>query len=424
VPVVRNGSVGGVAIDATGAVEQAEPRDVLTLRNARLAALNGLAGDVTRASKLRKISLRRLDATLAQHAAQNKPLMPDLLYLAGMQRVQYVFAYPECHDIVLAGPAEGWTVNDAGEVVGSTSGGATMQLDDLIAALRTRDSLLAGEMISCSIDPTPEGLQRFAQAMHGAGATPSDEWLDRMEQAVGPQKITLTGVSGDNHFAHVLVAADWQMKRLGMGLAPSPVEGLPSYLQLLKGNSGATPHAAMPRWWIAYGKEPVERDAEGLGWRISRPGIQVLTAAQRVDADGRAAAQLAGDPAAKQWADLMTAKYDQLARVQPVFGQLRGCMDLALVTAVLASGDLLTRVGLDLPMLLDDKHLQLAAYEVPKTVASQASAIRKRRAWVVSVSGGVELDVSQPVNAASVEAEVNAARVQASPSGASSWWWD
>ena len=65
VPVVGNGAVGGVAIDAKGAIEQAEERDVVALRDARRAALTGLAGDVTRPSKLRKISLRRLDALLA-----------------------------------------------------------------------------------------------------------------------------------------------------------------------------------------------------------------------------------------------------------------------------------------------------------------------------------------------------------------------
>ena len=56
------------------------------------------------------------------------------------------------------------------------------------------------------------------------------------------------------------VAADWQMKRLAMGLAPSPVEGLPSYLDLLEDNPRVQPRNALPRWWIAFGPEPVERD--------------------------------------------------------------------------------------------------------------------------------------------------------------------
>ena len=75
-------------------------------------------------------------------------------------------------------------------------------------------------------------------------------------------------------------------------------------------------------------------------------------------------------------------------------------------------------------MLLDDTRLQLAAHHVPKTVASHASALRRSRAWVVSVSGGVELDVPRVVNAADVQAEVREARMHASPNHANSWWWD
>jgi hypothetical protein len=423
VPVVGNGAVGGVAIDSDGVIDEAEQRDVVALRDARRAAMSGLAGDITKPSKLRKISLRRLDALVAQHVSQNKPLSSEMLYLAGLKRVEYVFAYPESREIVLAGPAEGWIVDDAGNVVGSNSGAALLQLVDLIAALRTTDEMLAGELISCSIDPTPEGLKRFARLMRG-NRKPAAQLLRRMEEAVGPQTVTLTGVSPESHFAQVLVAADWQMKRLGMGLVTSPVHGLTSYLEMLDDGLDRKPRTPLPRWWIAYGDEPVERDSEGQSWRISRPGIQVRTAAGRLESDGGISTQTQSDPIAKQWADCMTAQYDELALAEPVFGQLRGCMDLALVTAILASGDLLAHVDLELQMLLDETHLQLAAHRVPKKVASHASALRRGRTWVVSVSGGVELDVPRVVNAAEFNADVREARVNASPNHTDLWWWD
>jgi hypothetical protein len=423
IPVVRNGTVGGVAIDANGAIQQAEDRDVLALRDVRRAAISGLAGDITKPSKLRKISLRRLDALLAKHANQNKPLSPDLLYLAGLERVTYVFAYPESNDIVLAGPADRWTVDDAGNVVGTNSKAAVLQLVDLIAALRTTDEMLAGELISCSIDPTPEGLKRFSRLMRGSPTSPSAQLLKRMEDAVGPQTVTLSGVSPESHFAQVLLAADWQMKRIGMGLVQSPVNGLTSYLELLNDGPNAK-RDPLPRWWIAYGDEPVERDSDGLGWRISRPGIQVRTASGRLDRDGRISNQTESDPLAKKWADSITEQYDELAIAEPVFGQLRGCMDLALVTAILASGDLLKHVDLELPMLLDEARLKLAAHQVPKSVASHATAHRRGRSWVVSVSGGVELDVPRVVNRADVQAEVGEVRSQTLPNHINSWWWD
>src|SRR5262245_7088102 len=98
IPVVGNGVVGGVAIDANGVMAQAEERDVVALRDARRDAMSGLAGDVTKRSALRKISLRQLDALLARLVSENKPPSSELLNLAGLQRVEYVFAYPESHD--------------------------------------------------------------------------------------------------------------------------------------------------------------------------------------------------------------------------------------------------------------------------------------------------------------------------------------
>lgn len=425
IPVVgAGGGVGGVAIDADGLVANAEERDIVALRDVRREAMSGLAGDVTKKSTLRKISLRRLDALLARHASENKALPSETLYLAGLQRVEYVFAYPDPHDIVLAGPAEGWIVDDRGNVVGANSRAAVLQLVDLIAALRTKDQMLAGHLISCSIDPTPEGLKQFARLNRGNRLSPSSEGLRQMEQAVGPQMITLRGVAPESHFAQVLVAADWQMKRIGMGLIPSPVRGLTSYLELLKGGSASGTRNPLPRWWIAYGKQPVEREPDGLGWRISRPGIQVCTAAGRMDSDGRVSTKAESDPTARKWADSMTARYDQLAIAEPVFGQLQGCMDFALVTAILASSDLLTQVHLELPMLLNDTRLQLSAYRIPKNVASHASALKRGRAWIVSVSGGVELDVPRLVNGAELRTDVREAWMHAAPNGIESWWWD
>ena len=55
-----------------------------------------------------------------------------------------------------------------------------------------------------------------------------------IEQLLGPQTITITGVPATSHFARVLVAADYRMKRLGMKLDPPPIPGLPSYVDMIR----------------------------------------------------------------------------------------------------------------------------------------------------------------------------------------------
>ena len=90
--------------------------------------------NVARTSRLRKVSLNRLEAALQ---ANNGVLTDEMRHLAGLLRARYVFYYPETKDIVIAGPAEGWMANPSGRVVGINSGRPVLQLQDLVVALRT-----------------------------------------------------------------------------------------------------------------------------------------------------------------------------------------------------------------------------------------------------------------------------------------------
>ena len=118
---------------------------------------------------MRKISLRRLEAAIDDCAKNNKPLPDAIKYLAGLQHIRYVFVYPEQKDIVLVGPGEGWKVDARGNVVGVTTGRPVMLLDDLLVALRTAKAAAQGG-ITCSIDPTTEGLARMKQTMSACAA--------------------------------------------------------------------------------------------------------------------------------------------------------------------------------------------------------------------------------------------------------------
>ena len=66
--------------------------------------------------------------------------------------------YPEERDIVLVGPAEGWALDPRGYFVGAKSGRPMLLLDDLLVALRA--AIQSPSVLSCSINPTPEGIRR------------------------------------------------------------------------------------------------------------------------------------------------------------------------------------------------------------------------------------------------------------------------
>ena len=189
-----NQQVGGVSIDARGVLTKIRADELNELKRERQAAFAAVPADLKDAG-LRKVSLRRLEAAIAELKKNGTPLGDDVRYLAGLQRIQYVFVYPDQQDIVIAGPAEGWKLNALGDVVGETTNRPVMLLDDLLVALRSIEAAQATGIL-CSIDPTPEGLARVSTLTRkltnpGANIQPI---LDELEKAVGPQTITVKGV--------------------------------------------------------------------------------------------------------------------------------------------------------------------------------------------------------------------------------------
>ncbi len=96
-----------------------------------------------------------------------------------------------------------------------------------------------------------------------------------VEQAMGPQIITIKGVPEACHFARVLVAADYRMKRLAMAFDEPPIAGLPNYLQMMKSGRGAG--NAMPRWWLAPDYDALVTDGNGLAWEFQKAGVKCMT---------------------------------------------------------------------------------------------------------------------------------------------------
>jgi hypothetical protein len=384
---IVNQAIGGVSVNADGVVDVPSVEDEAALGQLRESALAAVPQDLQKWADMRAVSLKQIEAEIARCAAEGKPLPEAVKYLGGLQRVEYVLVYPEQGDVVLAGPAEGWRVDALGNVVGATTGRPVALLEDLIVALRMRD-VAQLEPIACSIDPTPEGMQRF-QAVFSTlrDLGNPDETLPALEEALGPQKITVTGVPVTSHFARSLVAADFRMKRLAMGFEQSSVAGMPSFMDMLatsRGNQSAT-----PRWWLAPKYEPLARDADGLVWQLRGQGVQCMTEESHFSTAGQRQNSTKASPLATKWADTLTKKFSELADHDSSFGQLRNVMDLAVVAALLDKEGLLAKANLDLPKLTQE--VALSEYYAPRESASKANFVRRRRDFVISTSGGVQI---------------------------------
>jgi hypothetical protein len=411
-----NRAVGGVSINPDGILGNATRDELGQLAKLRSQTMTKIPGELDGEVPMREVSLRRLEAAIDDCAKNNKPLPDAIKYLAGLQRIQYVFVYPEQKDIVLVGPGEGWKVDAKGNVVGITTERPVMLLDDLLVALRTAKNAAQGG-ITCSIDPTPAGLARVGQTVLPRGVDVATA-AATLEKAMGMQRVSVTGVPDTSHFARVLVAADYRMKRIAMALDPSPVRGLPNYLGMAK------PAKAMvsPRFWLEPEYEAVLCDAQGLAFELRGSSVKAMTEEDYVAASGAVQHSGKSNPTAQKWADLMTEKYPELAVADPIFGQLQNCMELAVVGALVVKANLPEKAGYDLPTLMNSPVVKADVFNAPKSVASIASVLSKGKGRVMSVSGGVSINSWAIADTAKPSDKIAPVREKAAFSDTASWW--
>ncbi|WP_372897903.1 DUF1598 domain-containing protein [Stieleria sp.] len=414
-------NVGGVSIDPTGVVRTATVEENQELLNLLRNVVTAPAGDLAAATDLRLVSLSGLQDAIIEVRKTGARLPSEIRYLAGLTGVDYVLVDKENNDLILAGPAEPWTLSETGSVVGTETGAAILQLEDLVVALRNVENSRA-QGISCSIEPTAEGRQRL-NAFLGRmklrpGQNPSALEAG-MKQAFGPQMIKLNGIPATSRYACILVAADYQMKRLAMAIEDSPVKGLPSYLQLARNTSHAG--SMNPRWWMECEYDSLTRNEEGTVWKLTGQGIRTMTEQDAIAADGTATSAGKSDKLAEKWATSMTERFDQLAKEMPVFGDLQNLMDLTVASTLIVQEQLENRSGLELVVLRDQEMLEMPTLDAPQTIAPECSFIKGRSGWVVTASGGVSINAFQIVHDQQVDTSLTN---QVAASRSSTWWWN
>lgn len=421
----NTGAVGGVKVDASGTVQTATTADREAILRGLQEKITGAQGDLAKAAPVRMVSLRRLQQAIVDAQSAGKPLSEEMIFLAGLQRIEYLFVYPEEHDIVIAGPAEPWIVRQDASVVGKQSLRPVLQLEDLLTAFRTVDAARQ-HPISVSIEPTSEGTQRLEQLLANVVTRPGflpQSIEPAMREAFGSQQVKFTTISTQSRMAHTLVAADYFMKRLSLKLDDSPVAGLPSYLDLVK-NSGNS--KTQPRWWIACDYDAVLKSDDALAWKLVGRGVKAMTEEEFVAADGTRTGTGKANKTAQRWADMFTDKYDALCVHNVAFGDLRNTMDMNVIATIIAAYQLEQIAGCDLAVIRGvSGSLKTNTWQTPKTIPPHCSFIKGSRGWVVSVSGGVDVNPWQVVSQ-DVKVDNSLAKIRSSTDAAkrSIWWWN
>ena len=422
----------GVLISPDGVLQKqvyGDPGGVLHRQRAA-AARAALGADVRAFSPIRKISLTRLEQALAQ---RQNAATDEMRQLAGLLRVQYVFYYPDSNDVVIAGPAEGWMTDLSGRVVGLTTGRPVVQLQDLVVALRAfpPGKRTEGKTIGCSIDPTKEGLAAMQQFLRklGGRATPGDTQfiVTGLKDSLGPQMVSINGISPKTNMARILVEADYRMKLIGIGLEQPPVK-MVSFVQMA--NPSQVSRNALFRWFFIPDYQCLRATDDRFGMELVGDGVKLVGEDELVAMSGQRSGKGGGSSKASQaFVASFTKRYPELAMRSPVYAELRNVIDLAIAAAFIQQEDYYGKAHWSLPVFGSEEAFPVETLPAPKRVESAVTAVWKGNHLTTPIGGGVRIDAATALEKenrlADEGGKVAKAREKVKvdlPAGR--WWWD
>jgi hypothetical protein len=349
-------------------------------------------------------------------------------FLAGLQRIDYVFLDPDSKDLVIAGPAEGFAMDEFGRVIGVKTGRPPLRLDDLMVALRTLEKTGA---LGCSIDPDESRMNQVQQYVksNSTRTTPAGaaQRYENMAKILGLQNVTVWGVPADSHFGCTLVEADWRMKRLSMGIENPRVRDFKSHLAMLGRGGNAT-----QRFWFLPLYDAFQQNEAGTAFQFAGQRAQLLSQEEYVSETGKRSDAATTRVSTQRFAKLFTEKFPDLAEEIPIFAELQNTIDLSILAALFKKERLPQKVGWRMSLLLDPQRATYAASTPPTQVASVVNYRTAGRGMIVGlVGGGVVINAMDTVRniefktdtAARVES-LRAAAMKNQRPDAHAWWWD
>lgn len=428
----------GVLVDASGLMKRLSDGDAaggeaLRLARESAAAAPAERGDVRRASSLRKVSLTRLERQLQRLHAEGKRPTEAMENFAGLRRVKYIFIYPETRDIVLAGPAGGWTVDHEGRAIDADSGAPVLQLDDFVVVLRNAFS--DESVFGCAITPRKANLAAVKSYLGESAKKPlkphqRESWLKGLRDVLGRQDISVFGIDPRTHAARVMVEADYRMKLVGMGLEDG-TKGVTSYLDSVKIPAGGSPPPMdVLRWWFTLNYEALRKSEAGDAFELHGPGAKVLSENEMLTSRGERVHTSKSSALNSQFAHSFTKHFDVLAAKYPIYAELRNVFDLAMVAGIIRTQDLHGQLDCRLTHYLDEERYQPRLGPAPKEVETVMNhRVIDRKHIVVGVSGGVSVDARQLVRPTSLKLDeyglLKGTHRQAKPAAPMNvWWWD
>lgn len=427
---------GGIEIDASGILSSrviVDPTGAVNQQRWQ-AARASLNQDLQRPSSMRCVSLNRLEREYARLIAEGQPIPEEMNFLAGLTSISHVFFYPETKDIVIAGPAEGFFVNSSNYVVGMETGSSVLQLQDLVVALRAFGPDHApNRVISCSIDPTQEGILRMRDAVtfaqQNANRMSVPQIVQLFREALGFQQISINGVSNRTNFARVMIEADYRMKLIGIGLE-QPTVPMTTYIQ--KATPTTVGQNALIRWFFQPKYDCIQISPDENAIQFVDGGVKLVGEDEMVSRDGQRRNTGRMNSASKAYTESFTKMYDRLAETNPLWGELRNLMKMSMAAAYIQKFELFEKSGWQMEWFGDETKFRTEIMNAPQFVAPVANAVFKNGALMTPIAGGVAIQPRLALNSDRLTEDQNGQIAHSKDEGSEGlqnlkpgqWWWD
>lgn len=315
---------------------------IVAIPVAMVLSISSSAADEDAGSERICVSLRALTSKVSELQRAGQVIPPEIATLSGLGYLEGYASDAEGRDILL------WGIR--GKSIPS------LHLDDLVVNLR--NVWQHQPFPYCSLDPRPEDVQAFNAAFNRrrSDSNRANEVFQEARKAWGAQMTVVGGVPSGSRHAHVMIDADYHMKKVSQGLADAG--GIHSVLErslneaerAIRTNSNRPlPGASTSRFWFSM-KEGCPRFIEDVDVVYLFEGsVVVLTEKQITTADGHLYDSEEDDPHATAFALEFSRQFRKAAGDEPVYADLENLYRLsAILRAVrLRSADTVAHLDLD-----------------------------------------------------------------------------
>ncbi|MCA9268303.1 MAG: hypothetical protein KDA41_07520, partial [Planctomycetales bacterium] len=191
----------------------------------------------------------------------------------------------------------------------------------------------------------------------------------------------------------------------------------------------AAPRGALQRWWFTPNYECLRVADDRSAVELVGEGVQLQSEDKAIGPDGALLNPKAPpNKASDLFAASFTEKYPQIAAGNPVFGQMRNCIDMLVAAAFMQCNDFYRAADWRPASFLDEAAIAVETQPAPQKAPSAANSLWKGNRLFTPAGGGVSILPAQalaPERLLKDDGSLGPLRKQATGRlPADRWWWE